>query len=427
MKAMLRITLVVAALLVLAAGSAYFFREALIGIWIGRELDARLSAALSATVRFEGVEWRDDVLRAARCRISGETLPFDSLNASKLRTGLDWNRIKDPFGQPLSIEAATAEITLRAAKKSMAARETTPGAQNFPKLNFSIARFALLSPGREGWSIRDTALRGGREGDAWTASMQGGAITIPNLPPLRLKELSANLHNSDWVVDSFTVNDELGGEASGSVRRDSDTWSGKFTWKNLDASHFLQESAAQHFTGKCSGTATLNKGVLSGDMMISEAETKTVPTLVKMASLFAGEKWDSVPWETFSFAFVREANGAIQFSNLSAVSPKGLIVRGSGRIAPDSIAVKLELGVRREGRPWLVAFMPVLFRSEREGYFWTPINVGGTLESPSEDLTPRVVAALAAVPASGAVNSAIEIPGNAIEAAGTLLDTLMGK
>ena len=134
-----------------------------------------------------------------------------------------------------------------------------------------------------------------------------------------------------------------------------------------------------------------------------------------------------MPWETFRFEFTRAADGTVSFSALEASSTKGLTVRGSGRIGADSLAADLELGVRRDGRPWLVAFMPVLFRTEKDGYLWVPVRVGGTPAAPTEDLTARVVAALAMVPAAGAVEAAAKMPGAAAEAAGSLLETLMGR
>ena len=57
---------------------------------------------------------------------------------------------------------------------------------------------------------------------------------------------------------------------------------------------------------------------------------------------------------------------------------------GSGIYNKDSIRADLQLGVLRHGRPWLVAFMPVLFRNEHDGYLWTSVRVGGTPEAPVE-------------------------------------------
>jgi hypothetical protein len=55
------------------------------------------------------------------------------------------------------------------------------------------------------------------------------------------------------------------------------------------------------------------------------------------------------------------------------------------------------------------------------------VKSGGTPQAPTEDLTTRVVAALAVAPATQAVESAAEIPATAVEAAGNLLRGLLGR
>ncbi len=154
---------------------------------------------------------------------------------------------------------------------------------------------------------------------------------------------------------------------------------------------------------------------------------RNLPALVKLASIFDGENYDNVPWETLEFGFLRDERGAVLVSDLVAVSSKGLALRGSGAVAPDYLSADLQLGLLREGRPWLVGFIPVLFREEKEGYLWTSVKVGGSPEAPTEDLTTRVVAALAAAPAAEVVDTAVEIPVSAIEAAGGLLRGLLGQ
>ena len=160
---------------------------------------------------------------------------------------------------------------------------------------------------------------------------------------------------------------------------------------------------------------------------MSGAETRNLPALVKLASVFRRENYDTVPWDSVRFDFLRGPDGTVTFANLLAVSPTGLAVRGSGTLAAGSVSADLQLGVRREGRPWLVAFMPVLFRNEADGYLWTKVKVGGTPQKPTEDLSPRIVAAIAALPAAEAVDAAVEIPAGAVEAAGGLLRQLLGR
>lgn len=425
---LLRILLVAAAVLVAAGAGAYVFREALIGRWIERNLAASLSSALDADVEFDGLAWKDGVLHAARCRMSGGNLPFEKLEASGLRTPLDWRRLMEPLRESVSIEADRADLVWRSVEKPAGragggdSRRQAP-----PSMDLAIGRFSFSQPGARGWSMKDTALRARLDAGEWSLTTQGGSAGLPGLANLQLEKLSARQHGNSWLVDSFALNDGQGGGVEGSAIHEDGAWSGEFTWRNLDAGKLLAAPSAAHFSGKTSGSATLEKGLLRGRMTITGAETKTVPALVKMASLFVLENWETVPWETFRFEFTRAADGTVSFSALEASSTKGLTVRGSGRIGADSLAADLELGVRRDGRPWLVAFMPVLFRTEKDGYLWVPVRVGGTPAAPTEDLTARVVAALAMVPAAGAVEAAAKMPGAAAEAAGSLLETLMGR
>ncbi len=415
------------AALALLAGTAYVFREELVGLWLRRNLAARLSSALGADVRLDGVRWKAGVLHASRAGISGENLPFANLAAVELRTAIDWERMVGPVQDAMRIVADDMDVTLDmdGAPHEVAHQGAAGGA--WPVLDFAMARFSLRAPGSNGWEIRDTTAEARHEGGVWSFSGRGGNAVLPGLPPLRIENFTALHRGASWSIESFTFKDLDGGSVSGSATFAGGQWSADFSWQNVKMAVLLRETAAGHFDGLSNGSAKMDNGTLRGTMTITGAETKAIPPLVKMASLFAGEKWDTLPWETLGFDFVREPDGTVRFANLRAVSTKGLAVEGSGRVAPQSIEADLQLGVLREGRPWLVAFMPVLFRKESGGYFWTNVRVEGTPDAPKEDLTARVVAALAATPATGAVQTVTELPGAAVEAAGNLLESLMGR
>jgi hypothetical protein len=166
---------------------------------------------------------------------------------------------------------------------------------------------------------------------------------------------------------------------------------------------------------------------LRGKAKLAGATIEKVPQMVQMASLFVGENWDRVPWDVFRFEFTRQPDGRVEFRKLEAVSPKGIALHGAGHYAPDSLAADLQLGVSGTDRPWLVAFVPSIFRAQKSGYFWTTVRVSGTPDAPVEDLSKRLATAAATVPAAAAVEAAAEIPGAAAEAAGGLLRGLLGR
>lgn len=420
------ITVVTASLL---AGAAFYFREALAGLWIKHRLASTLSAVLGADVELEGVDLADGLLRARALRMSGDHLPFHRLGARDVRTSFDWQYFFQAPSGPMEIRTVALEIVRREPGEENRAGhggESAPG-KPMPSLDLEIGSLDIRDSKDAGWRLRDVAAHARSDAGGWYFSGKGGRVSLPGFPELHLERISAEHRGNAWHITDFSVNDGDGGTLAGSATLLNGEWSAKFAWKEAGMAQMLPGSVKQHFAGKSSGTATLENGILLGTASITGAEAKAVPVLLKLASLFAGENWSTVPWETFEFDFVRDRDGNISFSRLAAVSPKGLKVEGSGRLTADSLAADFQVGVESKGRPWLVAFMPVLFRSEKEGYFWTAVRVGGTPASPTEDLTTRVVAALAAAPVDGAVKAASELPGAAVEAADSVLKTLMGR
>ncbi len=413
---------------VLAAGVLTFvFRERLVGMWIERELTGRLSQALGAEVSADRVRWQDEQLQIERLRLAGGSLPFESFVAEDLAIPLAWTQLRGELPNPLNAEAASATLVRREAAGPGAAGATGAG-ERLPALDLLVNRFTSTPASGAGWTAQEVNLRVIYQNGLWSFSAAGGTVAVPGLPPLKLERLSADHRGDEWNINSFALADAVGGALGGSAVRDATgQWSAEFAWYNLDAAGFLGPPVNEHFAGLASGDATLSAGTLRGHMRISGATVKAVPAFIQMASLFAGEDWSVIPWEQLQFDFIRADDGTTSISNLEATSTKGLIVRGSGLFRPGQVAAQLNLGVSTEGRPWLLAFMPVLFRTQENGYLWTPVKVGGTPTDLQEDLTTRVVAALAAVPAGEAVETATELPAGAIEAAGQLLRGFFGN
>ena len=415
-KFILPATIVVAGL---AAGSAFLLRDHLADFWIKRKLAARLSQALGAEVDLQGVHWKEGVLQARRLRVAGGKLPFTRLEARGVRAMVDWRRLLEPVNEPLQIEVAEAEVVWRPPGE---AREGD-GAE-VPPLDILVGQLDLRHSDDSGWSLDDSSVRALRQDGKWSVSAHGGTLTIGGLPALAVERISAEHRERRWNIGSFAVKDRGGGMVAGSASHGGE-WSGEFSWQDLDLAALVPAEFSSHFEGTSSGDAVLEKGVLRGRMKISGASTKTVGLLVKLAGLLDGEDWSNVPWKIFRFDFTRQNDGSVEFSDLQALSPKGIAVRGAGRFAPASLQADLQVGIRGEGRRYLGAFVPILFSHERDGYFWTPVRVGGTPAAPTENLSTRVVAALAVAPATGAVESAAQLPGEAVEAVGGVLRDLL--
>jgi hypothetical protein len=428
---LLRILAVLVVLVAMGGGAAYLMREDIVNWWLQRQLAAELSKISGAEVETGDVRYRNGVLSAGLCRVSGANMPFASLEIRDARVPIDWERIKNPAGEPLRLEAASVDLIWRDANASGPQRGPLINAEKsgitMPVVEMAVERFSYRHEDSAGWRIADSNVRGKYDAGEWSFSGRGGMLHAPGWPPLGIDSLAGEHRAAETIIERFALNGPKGGFVEGSAKGVEGKWSGDFRWKDVAMELVLPEGATKHFTARSSGSGRLSDATFRGHMELAGAEARNLPALVKLASIFTGENYDNVAWETARFDFIRDARGAVLIENLTAISSKGLSLQGSGAFAHDHLSADLQLGLKREGRPWLVAFMPILFRSEKDGYLWTPVKVGGTPQAPTEDLTKRVVAALAVAPATQAVETAVEVPATAVEAAGNLLRGLLGR
>lgn len=413
--------LVVVALLL--AGGALVFREALLNLWLRDQLAAKLSDLLGADIRLHEVAWKDGILRAGKMRISGGELPFASCDAAAVNVPVEWNNFFDPGTVALTAEIGALDLVWHTPEKTANAR-----AHEVPPLVMSVARFSFRHIGNPAWSLREAPLTASHRDGTWSFAAQAGELIMPDGTTMKVERASAKHAGHIFQIEDFAVRDPAGGTISGHAGHTAGAmWTGQFQWQNIDLASLPGWRWGDRLSGQTEGKATLENGILRGQMTISGAQTKGVPQLMKLAGLLSGENWQVVPWETLRFDFVRDTAGRVEFSNLEATSSRGLAVRGSGYYAPDSIGADLQIGVQERGRPWLAALKPLLFSKGDQGYLWTSVKVGGTPSAPTEDLTTRLVAALAVAPVEGAVETATDLPGAAVEAAGGLIKGLLGN
>ena len=417
------ILLVAAGLVVLAAGTVFLLRDHLADYYIKRQLASRLSQALNAEVDLQGVHWKNGVLQARRLRVAGGQLPFIRLESRGVRAVVDWRRLLEPTNEPLHLEVDEAEVVWRPQGESQGGAAPA----ELPPLDVLVGKLDFRHSDNRGWAIDDSSVRAVRQDGRWSVSAHGGTLTVTGWPALSIERISAESHDGKWNIGSFAAKDAQGGVIAGSATHVDGIWGAEFSWQDLDLATLVPSDVSPHLEGKASGDAVMKDDTLRGQMKISGASTKTVGLLVKLASLLDREDWSNVPWNIFRFDFTRQADGRVDFSDLQALSAKGVAVRGSGHFAPTILSADLQVGIRREGRPYLGAFVPILFSHQRDGYYWTPLKVGGTPSAPTENLSGRVAAALAVAPAAGAAESAVQIPEAAVDAVGGALRDLLRR
>src|SRR5258707_714002 len=83
-----------------------------------------------------------------------------------------------------------------------------------------------------------------------------------------------------------------------------------------------------------------------------------------------------------------------EFSNLSVKYQSLLRVEGNGAIDGDQIKANLTIGLASSLLDWLPGVQQKVFTEQREGFYWTQMQVTGPLNDPKEDLSKRITDAL---------------------------------
>jgi hypothetical protein len=167
----------------------------------------------------------------------------------------------------------------------------------------------------------------------------------------------------------------------------------------VDTAQFLDAEWKRHFTGTLAGTAALVfstgqpvKAV--GKFHLTDGRLENLPVLEQVATFTGSPQFRRMPLQDVSGDFSYDGTSVL-ISNFVTES-KGLMrVEGDCRIAAEgAIEGIFRVGVTPQTLQWLPGSQERVFTIARNGYLWTDVKVGGTLQNLREDLSGRLVVAM---------------------------------
>jgi hypothetical protein len=183
------------------------------------------------------------------------------------------------------------------------------------------------------------------------------------------KSLSAEMNFSDIPVDPWIPNTWAGlikGRASGNV-----------AWKGTD---MRMESSSGW-----------------GELQIEDGRVAGSRFLEDVASLI-GKPIEQVSLSRFSLGF--EWNyPRVQIKQMDVEAEGVFRLQGTAAISKKRLSGELQFGVTPEYLEWLPKAQRV-FTRQRDGYLWTTVQLGGSMDDPQEDLSPRIAELLKKSPAA---------------------------
>lgn len=146
---------------------------------------------------------------------------------------------------------------------------------------------------------------------------------------------------------------------------------------------------------------------MEGRVEVADASVHDLPALSELAAFTGMEQFRDISLKKASASFSR--TGSItHWKEIVLESPDLIKVTGEAEVSDaGSLSGTFQVGVTTSIVRVIPMARELLSAEERDGYFWMPLHVGGSLEHPTEDLRPRLITAIAAK-ASGVIREGID-------------------
>ena len=168
-------------------------------------------------------------------------------------------------------------------------------------------------------------------------------------------------------------------------------------------------SGSVHVTGSASKENSLHA---RGHVDLRDGRLEALPMLDQLATFTATARYRQAPLQKGRADFDWTPAG-VTVSNLLVESEGLLCIEGGFTVRGDQIEGTLQVGIARNNLRWIAVVGAKVFNlPEHDGYVWTSTHLHGPVQHPTEDLTPRLIAA-----------AQQEVVDKAKQGANTVLDT----
>ena len=404
----------------LMLGSAAWFRAYVKGEDFHRLLNEETSAALGVEGSYSELIWEGSTVRCERFHGVGlPGSPVREVTAEGLRAVvrlpglLRWNwrlqvldireaRIR-LSGVPSPAAAAESPRPLAAGLGPAPAPEQGPF--GYAVIRSLAADWELGGPGPGG--LRNTQVEVEAVGrDLIRVRATGGTLAQAGVGEASLDILRAEyeISSAELKVREGRLAPVVGGTIQ--FRGEAGPWIDRapamqcrIEFDGIPMASLLQPDWRRRVQGTLQGQATLwgspgaRDGITGrGSIRIVEGVVRELPLLEQIAVLAGADELRRIPLDTVEGDWVYEY-GRLMVEPIVAESAGLARVEGAAEVAEGRIDGRFRVGVSDQGLRWLPGAREQVFTEARADYHWTPVRVAGPLDSPQEDLSPRLLAA----------------------------------
>jgi len=398
-----------------------------------RFLASRASQALKLEASLDPLRWEgDSALSEGLTLIGGESAALERLEAKVLRAEWNWRALLSGAWEIEHIDIQNLSATFKSRT------ETAPPAPASASAEKSHSRLASWLPSRfelGRFDVRKADFRFGeiqstgqslviqRVSGGYDIESRGGSVSIPGLPPLahaqgRIREREGVFYFDDA---RFFLSSAGSLVASGNTGPNARL---TLNWDGVPVESLPFPALVKHLDGTSQGQATLDaQGIWRGKISFTGAHLQDLPFLKNVASFLRDPAWSRPQLQKLSTDFEWSA-GNLKLTNLVVESSGLARIEGSASVAHGGeLSGQLELGLDPNTLKLLPGARETLFAATRNGWYWSPVQLSGTLSDPKENLSPRLAACLAGAVLINKADKALDaVPSTAIDAAKDLIN-----
>lgn len=356
-------------------------------------------------------------------RVSGATLSSDGVKAhgteggqfsflqlDGLRADLSFGHLLEGVWQVDQLEVQDALLKLDgprlpAAERAKTAPSTSEAKSTWwpSKVQAEQANFRRLQLQWEGGRVREVALEAKRQGSGWDLHGTGGQLEHTRWPALSVRDFRIRQRGELLLIDGAEL---LTASGSGSVNitgeiRPRESVELALKLERLPVEPLLAPSWKRRLSGNLSGNVDVKSplplaGVpdLSGHLALREGRLEALPVLDELALFTQLAQFKTLPLSRVEGDFQRRGE-RLEVTSLVAESAGLARIDGGFVIEGGTIRGDFQVGLTPSTLQWLPGARTKLFTAARDGYCWAPLHLEGPLESPREDLSARLLAAVA--------------------------------
>ena len=171
--------------------------------------------------------------------------------------------------------------------------------------------------------------------------------------------------------------------------------SATMTFSGIPVDPWIPEAWASLIKGRARGDVTLEGQDMKmegssgrGSFRIEGGRVSGAPFLEEAATLTGKKSIEDIELSQFSLAFDWKYPRA-EIKQIEIEAEGAFYIRGTVVIENKRLDGSLKLGATREYLEWLPRANEI-FSRQQDGYLWTVVNLGGTVQNPKEDLSPRI-------------------------------------